>query len=228
MAFVDTMHMDVFRGSVTHAAKRKAKFDAKMTEVIFKKGDLIQLYSNKMDGNHETRNKLLRCWSTPMRIRERFNTSYTVETLEGLVLQGLTHAWCLRCFIPRRNTELAALEREARAVEERGEATQEERGALVEEITAEDIDDEHTDDERETDEENEPYDKLTAGTEEPGEESAEDMGAALEVNAGTMGTECAGMHVYSGGGGHLRQGRPTPPEGRARREGEVQESAERT
>ncbi|KAF8586352.1 hypothetical protein K439DRAFT_1296224, partial [Ramaria rubella] len=68
MAFVDSMHADAFHGSVTHAAARKACFDKCVAEIIFELQDLIQVCNSKLDGTFETENKLLRCWSSPMRI----------------------------------------------------------------------------------------------------------------------------------------------------------------
>ncbi|KAF8584366.1 hypothetical protein K439DRAFT_1346280 [Ramaria rubella] len=114
MVFVDSMHADAFHGSVTHATAHKARFNKRVAEIIFKPQDLIQVYHSKLDGTFETENKLLCRWSLPMRIRERFTNSYSMETLEGLALQGLIHTHRLCCFIPRCTTELACLEHQAK------------------------------------------------------------------------------------------------------------------
>ena len=95
------------------------KFDAKVVEVTFREGDLIQIYNNKLDNTFESSAKLLCCWSVPMHVREKFNNSYTIETLEGLVLQGLTHTCWLCRFIPRRNSHLARLQNEMMDGEQR-------------------------------------------------------------------------------------------------------------
>ena len=48
----------------------------------------------------------------PMHVHEKFNNSYIFKTLEGLMLQGQTHAHWLCQFIPRCDSDLARLQGE--------------------------------------------------------------------------------------------------------------------
>ncbi|KAF8580528.1 hypothetical protein K439DRAFT_1619750 [Ramaria rubella] len=73
-----------------------------------------------------------------MHIREHFTNSYSMETLEGLVLQGLIHAFRLRRFIPRCTTELARLEHQARNAAGSNNTPDAGRTALADEIMCED------------------------------------------------------------------------------------------
>ena len=134
MAFADSMHADAFQNAVQHAAQRKMKFDAKVVEVTFWEGDLIQNYNNKLYNTFESSAKLLRRWSAPMRVCEKFNNSYTIETLEGLVLQGLTHARWLCRFIPRCNLDLARLQNEMMDGEQRNGLAPEQQVGLANEF----------------------------------------------------------------------------------------------
>jgi len=182
MAFVDSMHADAFQMAVEHVARRKARFDKKITEVTFKKGDLVQIYNNKLDNTFKSMAKLLRQWSTPMHIHERFNNSYTIETLEGLMLQGVTHARSLRRFIPRWDSDLAQLEKEGAASDDHLELEDRPRTKLANEITS---DEDEAVESQETDNGSEDEGSL-GGSDPEGEKS----GALV-----TAGEQHVRMHV---------------------------------
>ncbi|KAJ8580041.1 hypothetical protein M405DRAFT_753776, partial [Rhizopogon salebrosus TDB-379] len=76
-----------------HAIKHKAAFDKKLLqrapkEVVFKPGQLVQVYRSDLDYTFKTERKLLPKWSTPHHIHTHLLNSYTLETLEGTPLRG--------------------------------------------------------------------------------------------------------------------------------------------
>jgi hypothetical protein len=91
--------------------------------VIFRSGDLVQVYRSDLDFTLATERKLLPKFSAPRRVINRNKNSYQLETLEGFPIAGKFSSRRLRLFIPRTGTELegvqAAIEREWREREER-------------------------------------------------------------------------------------------------------------
>jgi hypothetical protein len=97
LAYVEQQRLDGFSATVDHAASRKKAFDRKVLkrapkEVIFKKGDLVQVYRSDLVHTVSTAKKLAPMWSVPCRISERKLNSYTLETLNGTPLNGLFNA----------------------------------------------------------------------------------------------------------------------------------------
>ena len=131
MAYVAQQRLDGYAEVVTHALKRKSIFDKKVLaqkpgEVIFSKGQLVQIYRSDLDYTFKTERKLLPKWSTPQRVTSRHLNSYVLETLSGNQLPGSFSARRLRRFIPKEGTKLAE---EQRLIEERAtEDEQEEAG----------------------------------------------------------------------------------------------------
>ncbi|KAH7917343.1 hypothetical protein BV22DRAFT_986307, partial [Leucogyrophana mollusca] len=73
MAYVAQQRLDGYDAAVRHAVKRKAAFDKRVIakkpgEVIFTKGQLVQVYRNDLDYTFRTERKLLPKWSEPQRI----------------------------------------------------------------------------------------------------------------------------------------------------------------
>ncbi|KAG6906937.1 hypothetical protein DXG01_011296 [Tephrocybe rancida] len=92
--------------------KRKATFDKRVLaetkeEVVFREGELVQVYRNDLDYTFKTEHKLLPKWSFPRRIVNRFVNSYTLATLAGKPISGRFSARRLRQFTPRVGTTLA-------------------------------------------------------------------------------------------------------------------------
>ena len=121
MAYVAQQRLDGYAEAVAHALKRKATFDKKVLaqksgEVVFSKGQLVQIYRSDLDFTFKTERKLLPKWSTPQRVVKRHLNSYALETLDGDQIPGSFSARRLRRFIPREGTKLAE---EQRQVEER-------------------------------------------------------------------------------------------------------------
>jgi len=112
---------------VDHAVKRKRAFDRKVLgraprEVIFKNGDLVQVYRSDLVHTVSTKKKLAPMWSVPRRVSARKLNSYVLETLAGVPLNGTFHARRLRAFEPREGTKLALSEAARReAMDEEGE-----------------------------------------------------------------------------------------------------------
>ncbi|THU83661.1 hypothetical protein K435DRAFT_608567, partial [Dendrothele bispora CBS 962.96] len=74
MAYVEQQRLDGYDMIVRHALRRKEAFDRRVLrrdpgEVIFKKGQLVQIRREK-DG-HRAENKLMPRWSIPHRVTER-------------------------------------------------------------------------------------------------------------------------------------------------------------
>ena len=129
MAYVAQQRLDGYAGAVAHAVKRKSAFDKKVLankpgEVIFSKGQLVQVYRSDLDGTFKTERKILPKWSPPYRVTARVLNSYTLETLIGAPINGRFSARRLRRFLPREGTELARAQKE---VEERCRKEEEER-----------------------------------------------------------------------------------------------------
>ena len=98
--------------AITHALKRKTAFDKKVLskqpgEVIFLKGQLVQIYRSDLDYTFKTERKLLPKWSVPHRVTTRHLNSYTLETQKGNPVPGTFSARRLRRFIPKEGTCLA-------------------------------------------------------------------------------------------------------------------------
>lgn len=110
LAYVAQQQADAYSNIVDHAARRKAKFDARVNrqtgEVIFENGSLVQVYSNVHDFSVASERKMAPRWSAPRRIASRTVNSYQLETLEGFPIAGHFHARRLRQFVPRATTEL--------------------------------------------------------------------------------------------------------------------------
>ena len=91
---------------------KKATFDKQVLlqkpgEVIFSKGQLVQIYRSDLDYTFKMECKLLPKWSIPQRITSRQLNSYMLETLKGDPIAGTFSAHQLQRFIPREGTKLA-------------------------------------------------------------------------------------------------------------------------
>jgi hypothetical protein len=127
MAYVDNQRFDGYAQIVDHAERRKAAFDKAVLahsprEVVFRAGDLVQVYRSDLDYTFSTDRKLLPKFSAPRRVIHRNLNSYQLATLEGLPIAGKFSSRRLRLFVPRKGTELesiqAAIEEEWRSREE--------------------------------------------------------------------------------------------------------------
>ena len=130
MTYAAQQRLDRYAEAVHHAVRRKAAFDRKVIKskagvVEFKKGQLVQVYNNKLAQTLSTERKITPLWSPPRRVAEHLLNSYKLETLDGTALDGLFNARRLRGFMPREGTELAAQQKlfeEKLASQESGEA----------------------------------------------------------------------------------------------------------
>jgi hypothetical protein len=111
IAYVEQQRLDEYEEIVRHAIKRKATFDKKLLqraprEVIFRTGQLVQIYRNDLDYTFKAERKLVPKWSIPHRIHSRILNSYRLETLQGKPIRGEFSARRLRAFYPREGTKL--------------------------------------------------------------------------------------------------------------------------
>ena len=123
MAYAAQQRLDGYSEAVRHAMDRKTRFDrrvldSKEGEVTFEKGHLVQVYRNDLANSISTERKLTPMWSEPRRVVERLLNSYTLESLDGRLLDGEYHARRLREFKPREGTELASQQKEVEAGQE--------------------------------------------------------------------------------------------------------------
>lgn len=112
MAYVDQQRLDGYSQILEHADRRKAIFDRNVLaraprEVIFKAGQLVQVYRSDLDYTFQTIRKLEPKWSVPRRVVGRDRNSYTIATLKGAPISGRFSSRRLRRFIPRKGTALA-------------------------------------------------------------------------------------------------------------------------
>lgn len=125
---------------MAHAVHRKATFDKKVKgkppgEVIFEKGQLVQVYRSDLDYTFKAERKLLPKWSVPHRITARNLNSYQLETVTGESIEGNFSARRLRRFYPREGTNLAREQEEVerRCWEEKAKRREEEEKGVMEE-----------------------------------------------------------------------------------------------
>ncbi|KIJ66668.1 hypothetical protein HYDPIDRAFT_86081, partial [Hydnomerulius pinastri MD-312] len=70
MAYAAQQRLDGYDAAIRHALKRKAVFDKQVLkrqpgEVIFTKGQLVQIYRSDLDYTFKTERKILPKWSEP-------------------------------------------------------------------------------------------------------------------------------------------------------------------
>lgn len=140
MAYVEQQRLDGYANISTHAHKRKLAFDRIVLsraprEVIFKAGQLVQVYRSDLDFTFKVERKMEPRWSAPRRVTSRDRNSYKLETLEGLPIGNRFSSRRLRRFIPRNGTALheaqAAIEKPRSDQEAEEDIVQEEEGRKV-------------------------------------------------------------------------------------------------
>jgi transposase InsO family protein len=117
MDYVEQQRLDAYDGRVAYAAGRKAAFDRKVLgsragEVIFKPGELVQVFRSDLAKTVSNDRKLTCRWSEPHRIAQRWVTSYLLETTEGLQMDDTFSSRRLRHYHPREGTPLAIAQAE--------------------------------------------------------------------------------------------------------------------
>lgn len=111
LAYAAQQRLDGYDEAIRHANKRKKLFDRRVLrkhpgEVIFQKGQLVQVYRSDTDYTFRTDRKLIPKWSVPHRIAERLRNAYKLQTVQGTQLTGDYSARRLRAFEPREGTKL--------------------------------------------------------------------------------------------------------------------------
>ena len=119
-AYVNQQWFDGYSQIVENAHCQKEAFNKKvgaraLHEVIFRAGQLVQVYCSDLDYMFLAIWKLEPKWSAPRHVISCTRNSYKLETLEGLPIGGHFSSRRLRCFIPRDGTSLKEAQR---AVEE--------------------------------------------------------------------------------------------------------------
>ena len=112
MALVDQQQFDGYSQIVDHAHRRKVAFDRRVMrhaprEVIFKAGQLVQVYRSDLDYTFLSVHKMEAKWSVPRRVIKHDRNSYTITTVQGAPIPGRFSSRRLRRFLPREGTKLA-------------------------------------------------------------------------------------------------------------------------
>ena len=112
MTYTAQQQLDGYAKAVHHAVQWKTVFDHRVTAskagvIKFKKGQLVQVYDNKLASTLSTECKLAPMWLPPQRIMEQLLNSYKLKSLDGTLLDGLFHTRRLQGFVPREGTMLA-------------------------------------------------------------------------------------------------------------------------
>lgn len=103
------MRADGHARTIEHAAARKRRFDASVTEVVYKPGDFVQVYNDRLDSTHSTERKLAAKWSGPMSVVARYLGSWRVRPW-GLVSREAdlyVSGRRLRRWVPARESEIS-------------------------------------------------------------------------------------------------------------------------
>jgi transposase InsO family protein len=110
MAYAAQQRVDGYEAIVKHAISRKHSYDRralkKSGEVIFRTGQLVQIYRSDLDYTFKTERKMIPKWSQPYRIRTRIRNAYKLERLDGEEAEGEFSARRLREFIPKPGGKL--------------------------------------------------------------------------------------------------------------------------
>ncbi|KAJ7142841.1 hypothetical protein C8R44DRAFT_603574 [Mycena epipterygia] len=131
-AYAAQQRFDGYARAVHHGAARKAAFDnrvgnSKAGEVVFAKGDIVQVLDPKYKKTFLSTKKILPEWSGALRVKERILNSYIIETIYGQELEGKYSARRLRPMTPPKGSSLEAYEAALKA----GTATQVNAAELV-------------------------------------------------------------------------------------------------
>jgi hypothetical protein len=81
-------------------------------EVLFKRGDLVQVYTSTWDYTFSNTRRLIYRWSMHHRVTQCIFHSYRLETLGGVAMDGLYNVHRLRAFTPKRGGILERVQRE--------------------------------------------------------------------------------------------------------------------
>jgi hypothetical protein len=110
MAYAAQQRVDGYEAIVKHAISRKHSYDRRVLkksgEVIFRTGQLVQIYRSDLDYTFKTERKMIPKWSQPYRIKTRIRNAYKLERLDGEEAEGEFSARRLREFIPKPGGKL--------------------------------------------------------------------------------------------------------------------------
>ena len=121
LSIAEQQCLDGYNSVVNHAAHRKARFDTKVIKwapknVMFKRGDLMQVHQTQWHNTFLSMRKLTPMWSISNRVTSCLCNLYTLEMLRGLPIEGTFSTKQLHAFEPRPGTKLTL--EELRSVED--------------------------------------------------------------------------------------------------------------
>jgi hypothetical protein len=92
IAYAAQQRLDGYEAIVKHTIARKHTFDkriqAKFSEVIFAKGQLVQVYRSNLDYTFKTERKLAPKWSPLYQVTNRATNAYTLARLDRTPIKG--------------------------------------------------------------------------------------------------------------------------------------------
>ena len=92
IAYAAQQRLDRYEAIIKHAIMRKHTFDkriqAKLGEVIFAKGQLVQVYCSDLDYTFKTERKLALKRSLPYWVTNQATNAYTLAQLDGTPIKG--------------------------------------------------------------------------------------------------------------------------------------------
>jgi transposase InsO family protein len=116
MAYAAQQRVDGYEAIVKHATSRKHAYDKRVLkrsgEVVFRTGQLVQVYHSDLDYTFKTERKLIPKWSQPYRVRARIRNAYALERLDGEEIEGEFSARRLREFISKPEGKLEQEQKE--------------------------------------------------------------------------------------------------------------------
>ena len=117
ITYVAQQHLDGYDAAVQHVLSLKAAFDRRVLakspgEVVFTRGQLVQVYRSDLDYTFKAERRILPKWSPPYHICKHLRNSYRLENRNGSIIKGTFSSRRLRAFIPREGTKLAVEQKE--------------------------------------------------------------------------------------------------------------------
>jgi hypothetical protein len=110
IAYAAQQRLDGYEVIIKHAITCKHTFDkriqAKLSEVIFAKGQLVQVYRSDLDYTFKTERKLAPKWSPLYRVTNRATNVYTLARLDRTPIEGEFSTRHLRAFVPQPGSQL--------------------------------------------------------------------------------------------------------------------------
>jgi hypothetical protein len=110
MVYVEQQQLDGYAGHVEYMLGHKV-FDRKVLasqagEVVFKAGQLVQVFHSDLTHTMSNKHKLTVKWSEPYHVQQRLLNSHILETVAGITMDGPFNSRRLQAYVAREGTPL--------------------------------------------------------------------------------------------------------------------------